>query len=203
MHIFNLAFWKRHGIVHPQKGMTEKYQPQFSFCLTTSARKTSGFTLIEVIVAAGLIVLGFTAVYVTSSRAMQLVKTSSNSYLANQMIQERVERIRATLYTTPYNSTVTITSGSLQNWLGTPTVSGSYMTGVNNLIETVTLADMSPVPTPTPIQAKRQNGSATVITTGTCNSANFLLQVTVGWTERSGSFARSASTVIKNPPADN
>ena len=164
----------------------------------------AGFTLAEVLVAAGIVVIGLTAVYVASSQCMQISQSSRNLSLANRILQERIDSLRSGSGTMLFasGSANAVTSGSLQAILSGPTFSATAGSLTSDLLrgtETVTVSDSSGSINVTRLV---NAGSASAPTGAASVSSPVTVVLTLAWPEASGGNVRTISqsvvTVISN-----
>lgn len=168
-----------------------------------SPRSAQGaFTLIEVLVAASLVVLVLVGIYTMQAQAMQLLRGSRNGSSVSQMMQQRVEQMRGNPY-----STVTSSAGlqSLMNGALGGTQAERELVGVTNLVESVTVfpyyrPTVAPPATSQSFTILRTGQTATGPATTTTLAAQPQVKASlrVTWDDRQGSHRREFTTVLSN-----
>ena len=133
----------------------------------------SGFSLIELLVAAGIIIMGVTAVLVMFSGTFKTTTASRIRELALNLANEKIEKVRSTAYTD-------IASGTLATILGTSETRGNAHFTVSYNVQPVDdPADGTGVADPTPVDYKN-------------------VTVTVSWTEPAPASSVSIDTLVNN-----
>ncbi len=164
------------------------------------APATQGFTLVEVMVAMGLILFSLVGIYTMQAQSLRIVQSAHDSSGASQVLQQRLEQLRAN----PYDTIVTATGlTALMTGSSGGTRAEQVMTAVKNFQESVKVSRYArPGVTPAPA-----GGSFTVVRTGTSASSTGTLttlvaesevkaQLTVQWTDRQGAHRREFSTIL-------
>jgi prepilin-type N-terminal cleavage/methylation domain-containing protein len=164
-------------------------------------RGRGGFSLVEVMIAATIVAFGFTAIYMVSSQCMAVTKSTRNLGLASQVLQERMESLRTTLYAIGTTSSTVITSASVQALVANPTYSGSscfLLTGTETIYVSGSLGASGTMV----LTRSVLSGSPTVVTSGAAVSP-LKVEVQLDWSERSGgslrNLSRSYVTVVTAP----
>jgi Tfp pilus assembly protein PilV len=162
----------------------------------------SGFTLVEVLVAAGLIILVLTGIYTMQAQAMQILRGSRNASSASQMMQQRVEQLRGLSYAKAASSASVL---ALMNGASGGTQAEREMIGARNLTESVTIfpyyrPSVTPPTTSQSFTITRSGNTATGPTTATTLSAQSQIKASlrVTWDDRSGSHRREFTTVLSD-----
>jgi prepilin-type N-terminal cleavage/methylation domain-containing protein len=170
--------------------------------LKKSLRANSrAFSLVEVMVASAIVAVGLTAVYVLGSQCAQISVATYRASLANQTLQERMERLKGA------NFPALLSSGSLSALLAAgPSTSATNMGNVTGLSETVAVSSYlvsgSAATSGTIAVANAIASSGTqsvsVLSSGTLSASTSTarIQVTLGWMEKSGSHSRSQTLLI-------
>ena len=123
-------------------------------------RPDAAFTLIEVLVAMMLSVLALTAFYASSGQAIRIVKSGKETTLASQLLQERIEALRAA----PLWTSVTTSTGV------SAVINSATLTAANfpDATETVTIASYPAGGTPIVVT---RTPAGTITTSGASLSA--------------------------------
>jgi prepilin-type N-terminal cleavage/methylation domain-containing protein len=167
-----------------------------------SAAMQGGFTLVEVMVAASLIILCLTGIYTMQAQGMMLLRQGRNAGATSQMLQQRVEQLRGSAY-----STVTSSTGlaSLMNGASATMPSELELVGVRNLTETITVfpyyrPSVTPPVTSQSFTITRINRVATGPGTATSLAAEPQVKahLRVFWADREGNHQREFTTVLSS-----
>lgn len=161
-----------------------------------------GFTLIEVLVGTALIILVLVGIYTMQAQGMQLLRTTRNVGSVSQMMQQRVEQMRANPY-------ATVTSSTGLTSLMTGTVGGTNaereLIGVRSLTEAITVfpyyrPTVTPPPTLQSFTITRTNGvvAGPGVATSLAAQPQVKAHLRIFWEDRSGSHAREFTSVISN-----
>ncbi len=164
------------------------------------APATQGFTLVEVMVAMGLILFSLVGIYTMQAQSLRIVQAAHDSSGASQVLQQRLEQLRSN----PYDTVVTTTGlTALMTGSSGGTQAEQVMTAVKNFQESVKVSRYArPGVTPAPAA-----GSFTVTRSGTTATSTGTLttlvaetevkaQLTVQWTDRQGTHRREFSTIL-------
>lgn len=172
-----------------------------------SALRTRAFTIVEVMVAAAIFIVGLGAVYAVCSQCMQTLAFSRNLALVNQVLEEQTERLKAA------NFSQLLLSSSLQSLVSSnPLVSGSNLSLIGligNATETISVSSLlyngSAATTGTIVVQNviSPNGSSSVTTlisgTGPLTATTVRLDISISWScAQSGSVSRNISTQISS-----
>ena len=173
--------------------------PNALFMTFTSRRKcaTSGFTLVEVVCAATLLVLFVSAIFAVNQKVLGSLKGQKETLAATQTFQERIEQLRSNAYSNIADI----------NWLKANIYNvdtQSIGTLGHSAVETIILSSYNLANNPpegaSKSQLTRANGSATVDSTSTSiDSTTNLVRadLQLQWTSWSGrSRLRRTSTVF-------
>ena len=172
------------------------------FANASHASSRGGFTLVEVMVAVGLVVLGLVGIYTMQAQGMQLVRGGRNVGAASQVLQQRAEQLRATPY-----ATLTTSAGLLGLMSGTAGAMSSerHFLGAQNIVETVTVypyyrPSVTPPATLQTFTVTRTGGGASGPATASNLSAQAQVKahLRVLWDDRQGSHQREFTTVLSN-----
>jgi hypothetical protein len=153
-------------------------------------------------VAAGLIVLVLVGIYTMQAQAMQLLRGSRNASSVSQMMQQRVEQLRATPYATAASSAGVL---ALMQGAAGGTQAERELVGARNLTESITIfpfyrPTVTPPPTTQSFTITRTNNVATGPGTATtlAGEPQVKISLRVLWDDRSGSHRREFTTVLSN-----
>ena len=156
--------------------------------MNTRGRKADkGFTLVEVMIAAGILVTGFAAVYIASSQCMRISKESRDLSLASQVLQERMENLRSTLFS---GSNSSIDAGRFQTLIASPTYSG---TSCFRLPGTETFTITNALASSGTLTASGNVLTGGGIASGSTVSPPAQVQLTLNWSEGFGNYQRNLS----------
>jgi type II secretory pathway pseudopilin PulG len=154
---------------------------------------TSGFTLIEVVCAATLLVLFVSAIFTVNQKVLASLKAQKETLTATQTFQERIEQLRCSAF-----------SGSNIfdiNWLKDNIYNASTQsigTLASSPVETITLS-IYPPDGSTSSQLTRTNGTVNIDSTNASMLSATLVRVDLQltWTSSNGrSRLRRTSTVF-------
>jgi type II secretory pathway pseudopilin PulG len=152
---------------------------------------TSGFTMVEVLCSATILVLFVSAIFSVNQRVLASLKAQKETLAATQTFQERVEQLRSSAF----SNTVDI------NWLGANIYNADAQSigALGSSAKETVILSIYPTPDGTTSQLHRQNGTATVDSTSATVPAATLVRVDLQltWTSSSGrSRLRRTSTVF-------
>ena len=155
-----------------------------------SPRRSSGFTLLETMVAVGIIGTFIAVLIVVNSNVLSLLRTSKDNVSANQMLQERAEQLRLASWGELTNAQKVAT-----NILNADSVSG---TGLSKPIETLVISPYPAKAGYTPEKIIRQNGVSTVVTSNAAlvNERLVRVDLTLTWNGYPKKRDRSRATTI-------
>jgi hypothetical protein len=176
-------------------------------------RAAGGFTLVETLVAAFVILTALGAVFQVSSRCMSIIQCSHNVGLASAMVHERLQQLQATawetltdgesyanqVWTDPEDGTTETADGLLKN----APESGAALRQ-SGVIEVVRISAYRPIPNaapvPAPITATRNAATATVTSAATnlVDEKMVRIDVRLTWTDARMGIPRSlgASAIV-------
>lgn len=151
--------------------------PNVQRCQGFGLLRPAGFTLIEVLIAGAVVVIGLAAVFVVSGQCRRLSKESRDLSLSSQVLQERMENLRSTMFS---GSNSTITSSRLATLIANPTFSGTacfQLTGTESIIVT------SAVGSSGSLSASRSVLAGSGTATGSDVSYPAKVELTLTWNE--------------------
>lgn len=155
----------------------------------------AGFTIIELLVSAVLIALAVGSIMSMNTQSMHTLRDSHLAAAGSQVLQQRVEMMRALAWPEISNTT------ALADLMATATESEKEMADAN-LTEklTVTMPAQATGPAvngPSSFSLVRRKGTVTVGASGDFVAQQTLLfEGAVSWTDSTGAHARSLRTVI-------
>jgi hypothetical protein len=152
---------------------------------------TSGFTLVEVVCAASLLVLFVSAIFAVNERVLGSLRGQKETLAATQTFQERVEQLRSSAFSQ---------IGDI-NWLQAHIYNSDTQSigALGSPAKETVILSIYPTPDGTTSQLHRQNGTATVDSTSATVPAATLVQVELQLTWKSWngrSRLRSTKTVF-------
>jgi len=163
------------------------------FTLRHNRWATSGFTLVEVLCAATILVLFISAIFSVNQRVLASLKGQRETIAATQTFQERKEQLRSS----PFSNIADI------NWLSTNiyNADAQSIAALGSSAKETVILSIYPTPDGTTSQLHRQNGTVTIdSTSATVPAATTTLvqvELQLTWTSSSGrSRLRSTKTVI-------
>ena len=136
-------------------------------------RNCAAFSLVEVVIAMMITVIAITAFYSSAGQALRIMKAGKEVALASEILQERMETLRAA----PLWTSVT-TSAGIGNVAANATASAANLPGVT---ETFTITAYPGAGTPLVVM---RLPSGTFLNLGSSLSAQYCVKVTarVNWT---------------------
>lgn len=151
-------------------------------------KSTGGFTLVEVAIAAGLVVFGLASIYAMQSQTLQIARAAHDSGTSSQILQQRVEQLRLNKFTD------VASSSGLVDLMNSPTESEARRTGLANLTEKVTLTNSDGS---SGFSVSRRDGNATATTNADFSAGTRVkAYMLVSWTDRTGAHRREFSTIF-------
>ena len=156
---------------------------------STTMRSTgnSGFTIIENIVAVGIIALGFAALYAMSARCMKIMYSARDEMTVGQALQDRADRLRKCTW-----AQITDPAYLSGNIMNTAANKGPLM---KNVTETVTINAYPTAASPA-IQLRRSSAGVVTIVTSNASIANgdlATINIEISWNSSSGSRPHTAA----------
>ena len=127
--------------------MKRVIKKQAGFCLLSRVRSSSGFTLIEVLVAIGILSIGMLGLAVGAVSITRANKTSQFHTMATNLAQEKLEQLKATTVANVTQCTTSNCETSKPTYLGVTftrkwTVTASTpAAGLNQITVTVDWTD--------------------------------------------------------------
>jgi type II secretory pathway pseudopilin PulG len=169
----------------------------------------AGITIVEVMVAAGVVVIGFAGLFPLSVQSLSMLRIQSELAKATQVLQEQTDSLRAQTWGTltnsvnytNYNYTVVDADTGVSTtvpWTGLLNTLPTAASGLNNPVETLTVSAFQPSGTPpTPFVVKNNNGTVTVTPTGGSDLSGLSMvrvDIRLQWTESRSNRAHSQET---------
>lgn len=151
-------------------------------------QSSDAFTIVEVVIATGLVVFALASIYAMQSQSLQIARAAHDSGSASQILQQRVEQLRLNKFPDVVRST------GLVNLMSEATDSEADLRGVRSLTETVRLTSSDGTSV---FSVTRRGGAATSSATldlGSQSQVRAFLQVS--WTDRTGTHRREFSTIL-------
>ncbi len=152
--------------------------------------RESGFNLVEIIVAASILMVSLLSVVVIAGQSITISHRSLNTYIASTLLEEGAEAVR-TVRDNAWTNISSLTAGT--------TYYPKFTTGTNVWSLTTTSSDGTVgVFTRTVVfSAVTRDGSSNIASSGTPDSGTKLVTVTVSWTEANGgSISKTLSFYI-------
>ena len=147
-----------------------------------------------------LVLFALVGIYTMQAQSLRIVQASHDSSAASQVLQQRIEQIRATSYDTTATATGLTT---LMNGAAGTTSAEQIMTGVKNFQETVKVSRFArpgaiSTPPPATITVIRSGNTATSYgaTTDLSAESQVKLNLLVAWTDRQGSHQREFTSIL-------
>lgn len=104
-------------------------------------RPDGGFTILEVVIATGIVAFTLGAIYTTHWKTLSIIRSAHRSVNASQVLQEKAEILRSLSWSKLTNSS--FVSGT--SCLGGPvTVSEQQVQSISTLVETITMTETPP-----------------------------------------------------------
>lgn len=143
--------------------------------------RASGFSIVEAIIAAAVILVGLSALFAASGQSMELLKQARFSASASQIAQQRMEMLRRT------GAANLLSATAVQTLMATKPDSELEMQATSNLAETL---QITPYPSGSPIviNATRSGGSISTASTGATSLSGthrgYRVDLQISWNDR-------------------
>ena len=166
--------------------------------------KAPGFTLVDLMMAVGIIALGLSGLCYSNSQALTILRTSRETMVASKMLQERLEKIRAA------NWTEITDAAYLQDFYSVATSASPQLTGETESITVSQYPPPVPASSSNPIKVSRAASGTVTLAAYTANAGGVLavdlndqpmvrVDVSVTWPGAAGrTHTRETSTIISN-----
>lgn len=147
-----------------------------------------------------LVLFTLVGIYTMQAQSVRIVQAGHDSSAASQVLQQRIEQIRATSF-----DTMATASGltTLMNGAAGTTPAEQTMTAVKNFQETVKVSTYArpgatSTPAPATITVIRSGNTATSsgVTTNLSAESQVKVNLLVAWTDRQGSHQREFTSVL-------
>ena len=165
-----------------------------TFPPATARHSRNGFTIVEVLVSALLIGVGFGSILATDVRSIRTLRCTRQAAASSQMLQQRIEAIRAAPWPEISNST------SLARLMRAATESETEVadSALTEFLQ-VTVPNVSPAlgATARSFSIQRQRGFARVEQAGDFGEEPTLLfESTISWRDVQGAHQRHLRTIV-------
>lgn len=166
-----------------------------SFNRSVAAHRENGVTMVEVLVAALLIILALGGIFAMNARSLQILRTTRQVTASSLMAQQRLETIRGMAWPEISNST------ALATMMQTPAESEKELAD-SSPVETISISVPTPpsggaAAGPSAIRVQRQRGLVHVLGTGDFGKEPMLLvSASVQWHDSQGTHDRTRRTVM-------
>lgn len=157
-------------------------------------RSSSGVTILEVLASAVVILLGLGAIFGMNAQSLQILRKAQQAAAASQILQERIESMRARPWPEISRGTAVAT------WWSLPTNSAADLADANPT-ERLTI---SPASSPSAVTARtgsfeveRRSGKVQILRDADLSAERLLLvEVRITWQEQRGTVERRLRTII-------
>ncbi len=152
-------------------------------------------TMIEVLVAALLIMLSLGSIFMMNARSLSILRSTRQISASSMMLQQRVETIRGRMWPEISNAT------GLSGVMNTPTESEKELTDA--VVTEVVEVSVPPRPgataseSPVSFVIRRKAGEVKVLSSGDLGSESMLLfKITLTWVNQHGPKSRELQTIV-------
>ncbi len=154
------------------------------------ARKETGFTLVEIVIAAAIISFSLVSMVAIASNSISYSRRAINTYVASASLEEGMEVMRM-MRAANWGSISSLVPGT-PYYLSFATPANTWSIG------TVPVTDGIYTRTVTASAVKRSNGAIVTDGTGTVDAGTVLVTVAVTWKESGVVVQKSLSEYLSN-----
>lgn len=154
----------------------------------------AAFTILEVMISAVLILISLGSILAMNAKSMHALRATRQAAAGSQVLQQRIEAIRAQVWPEVSNST------AMARLMSAPTNAEKELSDTG-FIETVRISAAPPIggaiDEERTYEVRRQRDTARVVKTGDLGSdMALLIESTIAWSDVQGSHERRLRTLI-------